>query len=146
MTDVFNVMEVATSGAGVLAAEMTRSSWQSARDAMVGFFRQGSEEAAREELRVLDLQNARVVDSPEAERDAVQEEVRGMLVIQLAAFLQKHPAAVTELAALVRERGKEAGSASGAKLTAHSNTNSQVIMSGNSINGGSFTYRPESVQ
>ncbi|WP_066953404.1 hypothetical protein [Streptomyces lushanensis] len=144
MTDAFNVVEVVTSGAGVLAAEMARSGWQGVRDALVGFFRRGGDQRAREELRVLDLWHARVLDSTETDREAVLEEVRGMLAIQLAAFLQKYPDAVTELAALVRER--ESGTAPGAKLTAHSNSNSQVIMSAHSITGGTFTYSPGSDQ
>lgn len=146
MTDAFNVMEVATSGAGVLVAEMAKSSWQSVRDAMVGLFRQGNEEAANEELRVLDLRHTQLVGATETEQEAVAEEVRGMLAIQLAAFLQRCPDAATGLMALVRERENEAGTAPAANMTARGNTNSQVIMSGNSITGGNFTYRPDTTR
>ncbi|MEU4358841.1 hypothetical protein [Streptomyces virginiae] len=142
MTDAFNVMEVASSGAGVLVAEMARTSWQSARDAMARFFGQGGEESVSAELQVLDLRHARLVESPEHQRAAVSEELRTQVAIQLAAFLMKHPEAAAVLQALVTERtSEESGSAP--QVTATGNTNSQVVVSNGSI--GSVSYNSPGV-
>jgi hypothetical protein len=143
MTEAFNVLEVATSGAGVLAAEMARSSWQGVRDALVAFFRGGNEATAADELRVVDLQQARLLEAPEAERERVRELVCKELFDQLKGFLQKYPHAAVDLMALVRERERANGEgAAGPRMVAQNNTHSQVIMS-NSILGGTFNYRPE---
>ncbi|GHI86560.1 hypothetical protein [Streptomyces xanthophaeus] len=144
MTEAFNVLEVATSGAGVLAAEMARSGWQGVRDALVAFFRGGNEGTAADELRVLDLHQVRLVETPEAERERVREEICGELFIQLKGFLAKYPDTAVDLMALVRERQRANGEGnSGPRMVAENNTNSQVVMTGNSIFGGSFTYRAE---
>ncbi|MFF9503004.1 hypothetical protein [Streptomyces sp. NPDC014656] len=144
MTEAFNILEVATSGAGVLAAEMARSSWQGVRDALVAFFRRGNEGTAADELRVLDLHQVRLLETPEAERERVREEVCRELFIQLKGFLQKYPETAVDLMALVRERQRDNGEgSSGPRMVAENNTNSQVIMTGQSIFGGSFTYRAE---
>lgn len=144
MTEAFNALEVATSGAGVLAAEMARTSWETARDAMARFFRRGNEATADDEIRVLDLRQARLVGSSEAEREQVREEVVGDLFVQLKSFLDRYPEAAPALIDLVRERERSGdGGDAGPRMTARGNTNSQVIMTGNSIMGGSFTYRPE---
>ncbi|OKJ49306.1 hypothetical protein [Streptomyces sp. CB02115] len=142
MTDAFNVMEVASSGAGVLVAEMARTSWQSARDAMARFFHLGGEESAPEELRVLDLRHATLVGSPENERAAVSEELRTQVAIQLAAFLMKHPDAAAVLQALVTDRTSEQ-SGSAPQVTATGNTNSQVVTANGSI--GSVSYNSPGV-
>ncbi|MFD9292790.1 hypothetical protein ACFWBV_31915 [Streptomyces sp. NPDC060030] len=144
MTEAFNVIEVATSGAGVLAAEMARSSWQGVRDALVSFFRGGNEGTAADELRVLDLHQTRLLETPEADREQVREEICQELFIQLKGFLAKYPDAAVDLVALVRERQRANGEASSApRMVAENNSNSQVIMTGNSIFGGSFNYRAE---
>lgn len=109
MTEAFNVLEVATSGAGVLAAEMARSSWQGVRDALVAFFRGGNEGAATDELRVLDLHQTRLLETPEAERERVREEICQELFIQLKGFLTKYPETAVDLMALVHERQRANG-------------------------------------
>ncbi|MFJ6012423.1 hypothetical protein [Streptomyces sp. NPDC092952] len=144
MAEAFDVLEVATSGAGVLAAEMARSGWQGVRDALVAFFRGGNEGTAPDELRVVDLHHARLLETPEAERERVREEICQELVMQLRSFLAKYPGTAVDLMALVRERQRANGEgSSGPRMTAENNKNSQVIMTGQSIFGGSFTYRAE---
>ncbi|MGW1464554.1 hypothetical protein ACWCPT_09435 [Streptomyces sp. NPDC002308] len=144
MTEAFNVIEVATSGAGVLAAEMARSSWQGVRGALVSFFRGGNEATAADELRVLDLHQGRLLETSEADRERVREEICRELFIQLKGFLVKYPEMAVDLMALVHERERASGEASsGPRMVAENNTNSQVIMTGSSIFGGSFTYRAE---
>ncbi|MFD7215688.1 hypothetical protein [Streptomyces cyaneofuscatus] len=146
MIDEFNVPELATSGATMLVAEMVRSSWEAVRGGMVGIFRHGSEARAAEEIHDLDLRHESVVQSSEEERATVEEQVRGMLSIQLAGFLQRHPSAAAELFALVDEN-QESTSASGTGpvMTAKGNTGSQVLMSGGSITG-SVSFRGEPTQ
>ncbi|MET9759991.1 hypothetical protein ABZ016_13180 [Streptomyces sp. NPDC006372] len=62
-------------------------------------------------------------------------------MIQLAAFLQKHPDAAPELQDLVDEI-KGAGDGEGAQTSVHHNTNSQVVISAGDINAsGGFHYR-----
>ncbi|MCX5124640.1 hypothetical protein [Streptomyces sp. NBC_00347] len=141
--DEFNVTELATSGATMLVAEMVRSSWEAVRGAMVGIFRHGSEDRAAEEIHDLDLRHESVVQSSEEERAAVEERVHGMLFIQLAGFLQRHPAAAAELFALVEEKqDSESASGTGPVMTAKGNTGSQVLMAGGSITG-SVSFRGE---
>ncbi len=106
------------------------------------FFRQGGEESVSEELRVLDLRHATLVETPENERAAVSEELRTQVAIQLAAFLMKHPEAAAVLQALVSDRTSEEGG-SAPQVTATGNTNSQVVVSNGSI--GSVSYNSPGV-
>ncbi|MEU3533934.1 MULTISPECIES: hypothetical protein [Streptomyces] len=144
MSGALDVMQVAGSGATVLVAEMVKSGWESLREAMARLFRHGDEESAEAEaeLRLLDAARRRLVDSPASERANVAQQLRQELLIQLAAFLQKHEDAAEQLQELVKRTDSQEKTSS-ATLVAENNTNSQVIISGGSINtaGGSFTYQ-----
>jgi hypothetical protein len=136
-----DVMQVADVGAAALVTEMARSTWESVRDAVSRFFRWGGEEGAEQELQLIDAARERLVGSAESERGAVEARLRGELMIQLAAFLQKHPEAADELQELAA-RIQEAGGGSGARTSVHHNTGSQVVIAGGAINAsGGFHYR-----
>ncbi|MFI0818236.1 hypothetical protein ACH4TX_16110 [Streptomyces sp. NPDC021098] len=136
-----DIMQVAGMGAAALVTEMVKSTWESARDAVTRFFRRGGEETAGQELRLIDAARLQLIESAESERGPVEERLRGELMIQLAAFLQKHPDAATELQELA-DRIQQADGGSGARMSAHHNTNSQVVISGGPINAaGGFHYR-----
>ncbi|MEU2363059.1 hypothetical protein ABZ616_20350 [Streptomyces noursei] len=140
MSDALDVMQVATSGATALVAEMAKSGWESFRGAVARFVGFGSEESVEQELRLVDAARVRLLDSPEHERDSVAQTLQQQLLIQLAAFLQKHPGAVAELQALV-DRSEESDSGAGARVSVHHNTGSQVLVAGHSVSAGDFTYR-----
>ncbi|MEU6405121.1 hypothetical protein [Streptomyces sp. NPDC046985] len=54
-------------------------------------------------------------------------------MIQLAAFLQKHPDGAADSKALIEQAGRKSGATPGFQANATGNTNSQVIISGDSI-------------
>ncbi|MFF6783678.1 hypothetical protein [Streptomyces sp. NPDC012510] len=141
MGDTLDIMQVAGVAAAALIAEMARSTWESARNAAARLFQRGGEENAEQELRLIDTARQRLVDTAEDERGAVEERLRGELMIQLAAFLQKHPDAAAELQELA-DRVQRADGGSGARMSASHNTNSQVVIAGGAINAsGGFHYR-----
>ncbi|MFJ4870526.1 hypothetical protein [Streptomyces sp. NPDC088757] len=143
MSNALDIMQVATSGAAVFVAEMAKSGWEAVRSAIASFFRQGQggEEAAAEELRLLDAARVRLVECPDDEREAVAEALRRELFIQLAAFLQKNPETAVDLQELVDGAEPTEGGA-GSRNSVHHNTNSQVVISGGSIRaGGGIVYR-----
>lgn len=140
VSDALDVVQVATGGAAVFVAEMAKSGWDAFRRAVVHFFRLGGEENAEEELRLVDAARVRLLESPDGERDTVMQALQQQLLIQLAAFLQKHPDGAVELQALV-DRSEESGSKVGAQVNVHHNTGSQVLLAGHDVNAGDFTYR-----
>ncbi|MFF8536946.1 hypothetical protein ACF07B_34135 [Streptomyces sp. NPDC015532] len=132
-------MQVAGVGAGALVAEMAKSTWDSMRAAAARLFRRGGEESAQQDLRLIDTARQRLVASSESERGSVEDRLRTELMIQLAAFLQKHPDAAQELQDLA-DQAK--GTSDGARTSVHHNTESMVVVSGGDINtSGGFHYR-----
>ncbi|NML49026.1 hypothetical protein HHL19_01420 [Streptomyces sp. R302] len=115
-------------------------SWLRARQAVKRFFGLGGEENVEEELRLVDAARARLLESPEVERDSVTQPLQQQLLIQLAAFLQKHPEAAPELQALVN-RSEESGAGAGTRVTVHHTKGSQVLIAGHDVKAGNFTYR-----
>lgn len=141
MGDALNIMDVAGVGAGALVTEMIKSTWESVRDAVAGLFRRGGEEAAEQELRLIDTARQRLVDSPDSERGSLESQLRSELTIQLAAFLQKNPDAAQALQDLA-DRVKGANKGEGARTSVHGNTNSQVVISAGDISAsGGIHYR-----
>ncbi|CAL9449031.1 hypothetical protein SUDANB58_02412 [Streptomyces sp. enrichment culture] len=141
MGDALDIMQVAGLGAGALVAEMAKSTWESMRVGVARLFRRGGEESAAQELRLIDSARQRLVDSSESERGSVEDRLRNELMIQLAAFLQKHPDAAQELQDLV-DQVKGANDGDGARTSVHHNTDSMVVVSGGDINAsGGFHYR-----
>ncbi|WP_328912737.1 MULTISPECIES: hypothetical protein [unclassified Streptomyces] len=138
--DTLNAMQVAEAGAATLVSEMVKNTWESVRDKVSRLFRRGGEESAEQDLRVLDAARQRLIGSAESEREAVEARLRTELVIQLAAFLQKHPDAADELRELAA-RFQKAGEGSGARANVHHNVNSQVVIANGPIsNSGGFHY------
>lgn len=136
-----DIVQVAGVGAAALVTEMVRSTWESARGSVARMFRRGGEEAAEQELRLIDAARTRLVESAASERGPVEERLRTELMIQLAAFLQKHPDAARELQELA-DPARSTDEASGARMSAHHNTNSQIVISGGAVNaGGGIHYR-----
>lgn len=141
MGDAVEIMQLADAGATALVAGMVKSTWETVRDATARFFQRGGGDVVEPELRLIDAARARLIETAESERASVEEKLRSELMIQLAAFLQKCPAAAGELQELVdKAQGPEAGS--GARMSADHNTNSQVVISGGGINAsGGINYR-----
>lgn len=136
-----DIMQVAGAGAAALVAEMIKSSWGSMRTAVSRLLRRDGDQGAEQVLQVVDIARQQLIDSPEDERPAVEGRLRDELMIQLAAFLQRHPDAATELEELAEE-AHGAGEGAGAQTSVHHNTNSQVVISSGSINAsGGFHYR-----
>ncbi|MFG3247818.1 hypothetical protein [Streptomyces sp. NPDC048187] len=142
MGDALDIMQIAGVGAAALVTEMTRSSWDSMRDAVARFFRRGGEERAEQELRLIDTARQRLVDNPESGRGPVEERLHRALAIQLEAFLQAYPDAAEELQVLTdRIQGTNEGD-SGGRTTVHHNSDSQIVIAGGAINAsGGFHYR-----
>ncbi|MEU9859107.1 hypothetical protein [Streptomyces sp. NPDC047974] len=141
MADALDYMQVATSGAAAVVAEMAKASWEPFRKAIARLFGRGGPESAERDLQVVDEARVRLTECPESERYAVAEELRQSLFIQLAAFLQKYPDAAVELQELV-DGSDSADEAGQEGVRVHHNTNSQVVVSGGSIHtGGSIVYR-----
>ncbi|MER7877168.1 hypothetical protein ABTY63_26990 [Streptomyces solisilvae] len=139
--EALDIMQVAGVGAGALVTEMARSTWESMRGGVARLFRRSGEESAAQELRLIDAARQRLVDSPESERGSVEDRLRNELMIQLAAFLQKHPDAAQELQDLVDEV-KGASDGDGARTNVHHNNESMVVISAGDINAsGGFHYR-----
>ncbi|MFI1769725.1 hypothetical protein ACH41H_48190 [Streptomyces sp. NPDC020800] len=133
-------MEIAREGAAALVTEMARTTWESVRAAVARFFSWGGEEGVDQELRLIDGAQQRLADARQGERAAVEDRLRGELVIQLAAFMLKHPEAAQELRDLAGQV-QGAGEGSGARTSVHNNTNSQVVIADGSINAsGGFHY------
>ena len=118
---------------------MAKSSWESVRAAMARLFRRGGEEAAEQELRLLDAARARLVGSADSERAALGKTLEQELLIQLGAFLQKNPDVAPDIQALV-DQSEESGEVRG-RVSVHHNTGSQVLIAGRSVTAGDFTYR-----
>ncbi|MFD5264871.1 hypothetical protein [Streptomyces sp. NPDC058335] len=136
-----DIMQVAGVGAGALVSEMAKSTWDSVRAAVARLFGRGGEESATQELRLIDAARQRLVDSSESERGSVEDRLRNELMIQLAAFLQKHPDAAQDLQNLA-DQAKGADDGDGARTNVHHNTESMVVVSGGDINAsGGFHYR-----
>ncbi|GAA1708400.1 hypothetical protein GCM10009680_56590 [Streptomyces yatensis] len=141
MGDALEITQLASVGAAALVTEMAKNTWDSVRDAVAQFFRRGGEGTAEQELRLIDAARQRLVESTESERGPVEERLRNDLMIQLAAFLQKHPDAAAELQELA-DRVQRADGASDVRMSAHNNTNSQVVIAGGAISAsGGFHYR-----
>ncbi|WP_217207474.1 hypothetical protein [Streptomyces sp. AC550_RSS872] len=141
MGDALDIMQVAGVGAAALVTEMVKNTWESVRDSVARFFQRGGEESAEQELRLIDTARQRLVGSAEGERASVEEQLRSQLMIQLAAFLQKHPDTAQELQNLA-DQVQEADEGSRARTSVHGNTNSQVVIAGGAINAsGGFHYR-----
>lgn len=142
-----DVMQVAGVGAAALVAEMAKSTWESMRAATTRILRRDGAQGAAQVMRLVDTAQQQLVDSPENERDAIEERLRSELLIQLAAFLLRHPDAAADLQQLGdTPAGPDEGA--GSRNNVHSNTNSQVVISGGNINAsGGFHYRsPEAGQ
>lgn len=134
-------MQLAGEAATVLIVEMTKTGWEAARTALARFFGRGGEDTATEELRLVDAGQQELVQAAPEGRDAIAERLQQALTIQLAAFLQKHSDGAEDLKAFIEQAGRKSGAATGFQANATSNTNSQVIISGDSISaGGSFNY------
>ncbi|QKZ18359.1 hypothetical protein [Streptomyces chartreusis] len=134
-------MQLAGEAATALIVEMTRSGWEAARAAIARFFDRGGEDTATEELRLVDAGQQELVQSASEDRDAIAERLQQALTIQLAAFLQKHSDGAEDLKSLIEQAGRKSGATPGFQANATGNTNSQVIISGDSISaGGSFNY------
>lgn len=134
-------MQVAGVGAAALVTEMVKSTWDSVRGAVARILRRDGEQGAGQVLQLIDAARQQLVDSPEAERAAVEERLRRDLLIQLAAFLQRHPDAAQELQELA-DKVQGADEGSGPRTSVHHNTNSQVVIAGGAINAsGGFHYR-----
>ncbi|MFB7830099.1 hypothetical protein [Streptomyces sp. NPDC056056] len=141
MADAMDIMQVATSGAAAVVAEMAKATWEPCRRAIARLFGRGGQEAAERDLQVVDEARARLTQSAESERESVAEELRQALFIQLAAFLQKYPEAAEELQQLV-DGSDSADEAMRSRTSVHHNTNSQVVISGGSLHaGGDIAYR-----
>ncbi|MGW1712631.1 hypothetical protein [Streptomyces sp. NPDC002156] len=141
MGDALDIMQVAGVGAGALVTEMAKSTWESMRAGVARLFRRGGEESAEQELRLIDAARQRLADSTESDRGSVADRLQSELMIQLAAFLQKHPDAAQELQDLA-DQVKGADEGDGARTSVHHNTNSQVVISAGDINAsGGFHYR-----
>ncbi|MEU5281099.1 hypothetical protein AB0G87_32365 [Streptomyces asoensis] len=136
-----DIMQVAGVGAGALVTEMAKSTWDSMRAAVARLFRHGGEESAEQDLRLIDTARQRLVASSESERGSVEDRLRTELMIQLAAFLQKHPDAAQELQ-LLADQTKGTRDGDGARTSVHHNIESMVVVSGGDINAsGGFQYR-----
>lgn len=137
-------MQVAGVGAAALVAEMAKSTWETVRAVVARMLRRDGERGAEQVLMLVDGARQQLIDSPESERGPVEERLRGELLIQLAAFLQRHPDAASELQRLT-EQVEGDSAVAGARTNVHHNTNSQVVISGGAINAsGGFHYgRPE---
>ncbi|NUR03648.1 MAG: hypothetical protein HOY79_46210 [Streptomyces sp.] len=141
MGDALDIMQVAGVGASALVTEMAKSTWDSMRTAVARLFRRGGEESAAQDLRLIDAARQRLVDSSESERGSVEDRLRSELMIQLAAFLQKHPDAAQDLQNLV-DQVKGDSDGDGARTSVHHVTESMVVVSGGDINAsGGFHYR-----
>ncbi|MFD3739088.1 hypothetical protein [Streptomyces sp. NPDC058629] len=142
MAEVLDFIQVATSGAAAMVAEMAKASWDPFRRGIARWFGDhAGTESVEGDLQVIDEARARLTECPESERDAVAEELRQELFIQLAAFLRKHPTAAVELQELV-EGSDSADEGRQARTSVHHNTNSQVVVTGGSLRaGGSIVYR-----
>ncbi|MFF7166943.1 hypothetical protein ACFZBP_37120 [Streptomyces sp. NPDC008086] len=141
MGDALDIMQVAGVGAAALVTEMVRNTWDSVRGAVARILRRDGEQGAGQVLQLIDTARQQLVDSPESERGTVEEQLRRDLLIQLAAFLQRHPDAAQELQELAdKVQGDDEDS--GARTSVHHNTNSQVVIAGGAINAsGGFHYR-----
>ncbi len=136
-----DVMQVAGVGAAALVTEMAKSTWESVRAAVTRILHRDGEQGAAQAMRLVDTAHRQLVDSPESERDAVKERLRGELLIQLAAFLQRHPDAAVELQQLA-DRSGGPGEGAGSRNSVHGNTDCQVVISGGGINAsGGFHFR-----
>lgn len=134
-------MQVAGVGAAALVTEMVKSTWDSARGAVARLLHRDGEQSADQVLRLVDTARRQLIDSPENERALVEERLRGELMIQLAAFLQRHPDAASELQTLA-DQAEGLGGVPEARTSVHHNTSSQVVISGGAINAsGGFHYR-----
>lgn len=139
MSDALDFMQVATSGATALVAEMTKNGWDTFRNAIARLFGQGS--AAEEELQLIDEARTRLTESPEGERASVAKALEQELLMQLYTFLRKKPEAAAELQALVDQLEQpEAGSGAGVRADVRDNTGSQVLIAGRDVSAGDFTY------
>ncbi|MFB6517581.1 hypothetical protein [Streptomyces sp. NPDC056401] len=148
MSEVLNVAELAATGAAALVAEMARTTWQSARDAMARFFGWGDQEpeAVAGQLLQLDAGYELLNRTEEADQEAVANALRTTLGIQLQTFLRQHPEAAGELRALIHQSDQASEPGDGGRLIARNNTHSQVVISGGSIIGNTLHYRPEATQ
>ncbi|MGX1760385.1 hypothetical protein ACWIG5_26300 [Streptomyces lydicus] len=144
---MLDIMQVAGVGAAALVTEMAKSTWDSVRAGVRRVLRRDGERGSAQVLQLVDAARQQLIDSPEYEREAVEERLRGELMIQLAAFLQRHPDAAAELQTLA-EQTQGADNSAAARTNVHHNSNSQVVISGGSINAsGGFHYRtPEAGQ
>ncbi|MFG2961033.1 hypothetical protein ACGF5O_45845 [Streptomyces sp. NPDC048291] len=136
-----DIMQVAGVGAGALVTEMAKSTWDSMRAAVARLFRRGGEGSAEQDLRLIDTARQRLVAGSEGERGSVEDRLRTELMIQLAAFLQKHPDAAQELQDLAAQ-AKGTRDGDGARTSVHHDTQSMVVVSGGDINASAgFHYR-----
>lgn len=145
MGGTLDIMQVAGAGATALITEMVKSTWDSVRGAVTRLLRRDGEQGADQVLRLVDAARQQLIDSSESERAAVEERLRGELMIQLAAFLQRHPDAAAELKELA-DQVEGADDSCAARTSVHHNSNSQVVISGGAINAsGGFHYRTPEV-
>jgi hypothetical protein len=136
-----DIMQVADAGAAALVTEMIKSSWESFRASVSGVLRRDGEQSAARVLQLVDDAREQLVDSPADQRAPVEDRLCRELTIQLAAFLQRHPDAAAELEELAEQAGERKEGA-GPRASVQHNTNSQVVISGGSINAsGGFHYR-----
>ncbi|WP_345962188.1 hypothetical protein ABDE16_09040 [Streptomyces sp. BRB040] len=142
-----DIMQVAGVGAAALVTEMAKSTWESVRAGVRRLLRRDGEQGSEQVLQLVDAARQQLIASPASEREAVEERLRGELMIQLAAFLQRHPDAASELQELA-EQSQGADDSAGARTHVHHNSNSQVVISGGAISAsGGFHYRaPEAGQ
>jgi hypothetical protein len=142
--EALDIVQVADAGAAALMAEMIRTSWESFRTSISKLLHRDGAQGAEQVLQLVDTARQQLVDSPVGERAAVEERLRRELMIQLAAFLQRHPDAATELEDLA-EQADVSGEAR-SRTSIQNNTNSQIVVSGGSISAsGGFHYRSPEV-
>jgi len=110
------------------------------RAAVARLFGRSVEESATQELRLINAARQRLVDSPESERGSVEDRLRNELMIQLAAYLQKHPDAAQDLQDLA-DQAKGTTDSDGARTSVHHNTESMVVSGGDINASGGFHYR-----
>lgn len=143
MGDGLDPMQVAAGAAAILVADMAKKSWESVRTAMKRIFKRGGkvdETSVEQELRLLETAHRRLNESTDSEREEVAKRLEQELLIQLGAFLQKHPEAAPELQTLV-EQSEEAAGTDGVRASVYGNTGSQVLIAGRDVSAGNFTYR-----
>ncbi|MET7505771.1 hypothetical protein ACPCDX_23820 [Streptomyces koyangensis] len=148
MSDELAILhELAAGGAMVLVTEMARSTWESFRAAVASFFRSGppeqvDEQRADDEMRTIEAARTRLLQAPQTQREAVTQQVQQQLMFQLGMFLREHPESQAALRSLIASvTDSSPGTVQHNNVV--NNTDSQVIISGGSLNAPSITFHPQ---